>query len=370
VKVLIRTDASSVIGTGHVSRCLALAEELADAGAEVRFACRELPGNLCHWVEQRGFAVLRIPAVLGEEGEDCRPDEFQPGTDHGARLALDWRADAKACLEAGSVDWVVADHYGLSKNWETAMRRQARHILAIDDLADRPHACDILLDCNLHPDAANRYAGLIPPGCSTLLGPDHALLRRQFREARLRLRRRGTEVRRLLVFFGGTNPHRATEKALEALASLAGAGLETDFLLGANFPEAQAFMEKAALHPWARILRGVEDMAGLLSRADLFLGAGGVTTWERSCMALPSIVAATAENQEDPARILAGEARQIYLGRIEALTPGDIAAGLQDALRNPSALAKLASIGELVDGLGTQRAARAMAELPEAARND
>jgi len=129
-------------------------------------------------------------------------------------------------------------------------------------------------------------------------------------------------------------------------------------------------MEKAALHPWARILRGVEDMAGLLSRADLFLGAGGVTTWERSCMALPSIVAATADNQEEPARILAEDGRQIYLGRIESLAPQDIAAGLQEALRNPVALEKLSSIGELVDGLGTQRAVLAMAELPETARND
>lgn len=367
MNVLIRTDASSVIGTGHVSRCLALAEELVLQGADVTFACRELPGSLCRAVEKAGHALLRLPALLGGEGGEFGADDFTTGTGHSARLPLDWEADARACLAAGSVDWVVVDHYGLARRWETAMRGAARSVMVIDDLADRPHDCDLLTDCNLHPDPVGRYAGLTPPDCRMLVGPAYAPLRAQFREARNRLRARGPVVRRLLVFFGGNNPHRATEKAFRALALRGDPGFEVDFLLGPNFPGAEDFVRMAAPFPWANILRGVEDMAGLMSRTDLFLGAGGVTTWERACMALPSLVAATAENQVEPSQTLSLDGRQVYLGHISDLSPEDIASGLRRTIEDPGLLAGLSRIGELVDGQGTRRVAQAMAgDLPQA----
>lgn len=278
MKVLVRCDASAAIGSGHVMRCLSLADRLTLKGATVAFACRQLPGDLCALLESRGYRVHRF---LGE--------------------TLNWEEDAdrtgKLLGAASAGSWLIVDHYGLDARYERRLRRFGAKILVIDDLADRPHDCDLLLDQNLYPDPESRYRGLLPAGCGTLLGPRYALLRPEFLEARRRLRTRTGAVKRLLISFGGADPSGETAKALAAVELLKPEGLSLDVVVGASNPRAPSLALACAAVPDCRFHSQVDNMADLMSRADLALGSGGTTTWERCYLGLPSLTVVVAANQ-------------------------------------------------------------------------
>ena len=298
---MIRADASLTIGHGHVMRCLTLASSLRAGGATVGFVCREHADHLCDLIEARGFAVSRLPAG----GATQAPNGDGPV--HASWLGAAWQEDAagtRAAIDAagGKPDWLVADHYAIDHRWEGALRTSARHIMAIDDLADRKHVCDLLLDQNYFPNAADRYEGLVPPYCQRLYGPEYVLLRDEFRRARAAV---GTaRERRLLLFFGGGDPTGQTEAALDAVLSF-DASLALDVVVGGGNARADAIERRCRALPGARFMRQTDDMAGVMAGAALCLGAGGITTFERIFMELPSIVVATADNQREALEALA-----------------------------------------------------------------
>lgn len=337
MRVALRADASATIGLGHVMRCLTLADELAAGGAEVRFLCRDLPGDGRALVAARGHAVDVLPGA-GEWNED---------------------GDAAACLAAmpHSVDWLAVDHYALGAAWEGQMRARAARILAIDDLADRRHDCELLLDQNLQADG--RYAGLLPAASRLLAGPAYALLRPQFGAARQGLRQRDGRVRRLLLFYGGGDASGETLKALAAVDRLGWADLEVDVVLGAVNPHRDRVEAACCARPGCRMHVQTENMAGLMAAADLALAAGGSASLERCCVGLPALVTAVADNQVEPARALAEAGCQLYLGRAEDLTIDAYAERLSACLQLPEWLGHMSQQGlALVDGRGTGRVAR------------
>lgn len=270
--VFIRADAGGTLGTGHVMRCLALADALAASGARVSFVSRDLPEPIQQIVEAHGHAVCPLDG------------------------ATDDAASTRATLCGRTVDWVVVDHYGLDASWETAMRASARHLLVIDDLANRPHDCDILLDQNLWPNP-RRYDGLVPSACRTLFGPLYALLRPEFHEARAQARPAEGAVRRVLVSFGGTDPAGGTQVALDALTGI-DAGLHVDVVVGAAHPDREALQAECARRGYACHIQSAR-MAALMAEADLAIGAGGVSMWERCAVGLPTVTVAIASNQEE-----------------------------------------------------------------------
>ena len=141
-RVAIRVDASVTIGSGHVMRCLTLARELRRRNASVTFVSRQHEGNLSEVVEAAGFAVCRLPK---------RDDVRSTGGDEYAEwLGVPQRVDAEDTVAAlrvdGTQDWVVVDHYGLDASWEDDVRGAATHVLAIDDIANRTHRCEILFE--------------------------------------------------------------------------------------------------------------------------------------------------------------------------------------------------------------------------------
>lgn len=244
ISVLIRADASLAIGTGHVVRCLTLAEKLRDCGADVAFVCRLLDGHLCDVIKSRGFLVYELPGVL--DGADGQAS---------AGLPTDAELTQKALGEQ-RFDWIIVDHYGLDQEWEVAIRPWCDRLLVIDDLANRRHACDVLLDQNLVAGLDTRYDDLLPEHCITLLGPAHALLGRQYGELRVRVAPREGLVKRLLISFGGFDQHGLTDMAVQALVDLNMPEVEADIVLASSSPQ------YAGIRPLSRHGRSSVSMIG------------------------------------------------------------------------------------------------------------
>ncbi|MBK5276971.1 MAG: UDP-2,4-diacetamido-2,4,6-trideoxy-beta-L-altropyranose hydrolase [Desulfuromonadales bacterium] len=311
ISVIFRTDASLQIGSGHVIRCLTLADELRQRGAKVMFICREHPGNLIGLIEGKGYQVARLPHP--EAAYDAAADDVR----HAAWLGVPWAqdaADTSAAMGNMLPQWLIVDHYAIDCRWEEKLRLLAGRIMVIDDLADRPHDCDLLLDQNLYQEMGNRYEILVPPGCHKLLGPGYALLRPEFAAVRTNLRQRDGQVRRVLVFFGGVDATNETEKAIKVLTGIVDRQFAVDVVVGGgNLYKEQIQKLCAGLHGFHYHCQ-VENMAAIMAAADLAIGAGGTATWERCAMGLPSIVTALADNQRKLARAGARNGLLFYLG--------------------------------------------------------
>lgn len=356
--ILFRCDASLSIGSGHVMRCRTLARELQRRGAAVTFLCRRQPGELIALLEQE-FRVLALPeqplaASDGLEGREL----------YGAWLGCSQATDAAQCLEAlaragiTSASWLVTDHYGLDASWEAQLLAGlAPKLLVIDDLADRPHQADLLLDQNFFGEATEqRYQGLVPPQCRQLLGPHYALLGPEYAQLHPLVPPR-TELRRVLVFFGGVDPANLTGRALEALLDPALADLAVDVVLGRQSPHRQVVEELVARRPHTTLHGPLPSLAGLIARADLAIGAGGATTWERACLGLPSLVVAIAANQLPFAQALDQAGHLQLLGDGASVTVEQIRSALLARIAEP-----YADVGghDLTDGWGASRLSMAM----------
>jgi len=327
--VAIRVDSGTQIGSGHVMRCLNVAGELERNGGQATFLCRELPGHLGQLIEREGYPVVPLRTETCEEARDA--------------------------LRRLRTDWLIVDHYGIGADWERSQRGSIGRILVIDDLADRLHDCDVLLDQNYFGrDTQLRYAGLVPPRCRLLLGPRYALLQPEYANLRTALVPRTGTSRRVLVFFGGTDPTNETCKALRALAVPELAHLDVDVVLGANHPAPHEVAALAAKRPGTTVYRNLPTLAGLMFRADLAVGAGGVATSERMCMGLPSVVVTIAPNQERPIASLAEEGIVICAGRAASVTEAGLAAAIMSALREPL------RDPAMVDGHGAARVSAAI----------
>jgi len=334
---IFRADASAAIGGGHAMRCLTLAQHLQAQGWHCAFAVNP-------------EAAATVPGLRDFELETVEPvAERQP-----AALRKRWAAGA---------DWLVVDHYGLDAAWESQNRGWARRILAIDDLADRRHDCDVLLDQTFARSEAD-YRGLVPETCRILTGSRYALLRQDFalaRPASLARRQGAVGLRRLLVSLGATDPE---NYSLEALRGIAASGLQVtvDLVLGAGAPHIESLRREIAGLPLEINLHvDTRDMPALMAAADLAIGAAGTSTWERCCLGLPSLLVVIAENQKRIAENVAAAngGRLLPAGR-EGLAAA-VAEALSTLARQPEELGRLASgAAEICDGQGTQRVAEVL----------
>lgn len=357
--VAIRADASDVIGSGHLMRCIALATVLKDRGVVVTFICRDLPPALLSVVNEQGFAIRPLP-----RSQAAVPNE--PA--YESWLGASWEADAQqtlAALEsAARIDWLIVDHYGIDHRWEARLREIGCRILVVDDLATRKHACDVLLNQNLLSDLPQRYRNLIPENCRLLAGPRFALLRAEFRTSRLTLDRNLERVGNLLVFLGGADADGVTLRVLKVIDAIRPQELQVTAVLGAANPHREVVQ---SLYGQRRGYKVIEtgSMAQLMVEADLAIGAGGISTWERSSLGLPAIVIAIAENQMEVGKA-AGEAGIcFYLGASKSVSDDDIAAGLKVMIGNPSLRKSISSACmDLVDGLGCARVAKEILQEP------
>lgn len=281
MKVLIRVDASTEIGTGHVMRCLTIAEALRDQKSKVTFMMETLQGNLIEFVQAKGFQVVQ---------------EFQPA------------------------DLCIIDHYGIDEVWEQSIRPFVKRIVVIDDLANRRHDCDLLLDQNIVPNYDTRYNQLVPESCGKLLGAQYLILRKEFIKERQRVYLRDGSVNRLLVFMGGSDPTNETMKVLDALKGNYIKLDHVDVVIGlsnANRTVIENICSKEDYHFHCQI----DYMASLMAQADFSIGAGGSATWERCYVGVPSSSTIVAENQIIATETAASLGVVLNLGRHEKVTP-------------------------------------------------
>ena len=337
--IVFRADASPAIGGGHVMRCLTLADALAAAGWVCGFAVR--PGTT-----ETVPALARSRHAIFLLGDD--------ETEEAAELQKRWPE---------GVAWLAVDHYGRDAAFESACRPWAQRTLAIDDLADRAHDCDLLLDQTLGRDAAD-YAGLVPARCQFLIGPQYALLRPEFATLRakaLARRAKAAPPRRLLISLGASDPRDVTSQLLDSIA-LSALDMAVDVVLGAASPNLAAVGRKAGAMPQqTRLHVDTPDMASLMAEADLAIGAAGTSSWERCCLGLPSLIFVLAENQRLIGENLAtaGAVRRLQLNGSSLAQ--SFAAGLQKLCGEAETLRQMSErAASICDGRGAARAREAL----------
>jgi len=317
MKAAFRVDASIQIGTGHVMRCLTLADGLRQKGARCTFVCRPHGGHLLDVISQRGHHAVELP------GLDLASDTKLTDSVHAAWLGTDWETDARQTREAlggESFDWLVVDHYALDHRWEQALRPHCQKLMVIDDLADRQHDCDVLLDQNLGR-SANDYRGLVKPHTATFIGPQYALLRPEFAQLRSQslARRVEPQLKHLLITMGGVDKDNATGQVLQALTACnLPVDLRITVIMGPHAPCLVDVKQQASKMPWpTQVFVGVNEMARLMADSDFCIGAAGSTSWERCCLGLPTLLMVLADNQLMGATALEKAGAAMAVGNIQ-----------------------------------------------------
>jgi UDP-2,4-diacetamido-2,4,6-trideoxy-beta-L-altropyranose hydrolase len=325
MNIFFRVDSSYEMGTGHVMRCLTLAHELKTRQAKVSFICRDLPGNLASYIRGQGYPVFLLP--------------FRSERADASWLREDFKTDAMETLQilmaSSPVDCLIIDHYGIDKRWENLIEANVAKIVVIDDLADRPHQCSIVLDQN-SSSAGDRYHGLVPDSCVMLVGTSYAILRPEFRSMKKQLAERDGSINRILVFFGGTDPTHETLKTLQVLNKRQYSNLHLDVVVGEMNTNKDVIEQLCTPMANTFFHCQIDYMADLMRKADFAIGAGGSSTWERCYLGLPSLSIITADNQREITKRVHEQGATCCLGDSAEVTAKSIEHGLNTMLASPS----------------------------------
>ena len=360
MKVAIRVDASKMIGNGHVMRCLALAEGLSKLGANVLFITRQNDTSLTHLLENKSIRYKILDSFRCSYNKDS--DNLESDLPkHSHWLTVDWHQDAaetQFVLRNQIFDLLVVDHYALNHCWESMLRPCVKKIMVIDDLADRRHDCDVILD-SVCGRTKTDYSNLSESDCRFLLGTKYTLLRREFydwRATSLQKRKIKDNVNRILVSMGGVDMNDMTGLVMDQLINVnLPMKCEINIIVGSEYPYFNKLSKKIAKSPVKTTLDvGVDDMARRIVEADFGIGAFGVSTWERCCLGLPSINIITEKNQTFSAKTL----RKEKIGEVifaDSLND-ELVPAIEFAVENLEYRRKLTSrSSELVDGKGVSR---------------
>lgn len=312
-------------------------------------------------IRSRGYEVY------GLSKPSCNTS-FESDFAHTSWLGVDWSSDAQETQQfvAGAkLDWLIMDHYGLDHRWETALRSSCERIMVIDDLANRRHDCDLLLDQN-YGSSSERYAGLVPAECTQLHGPEFALLKPIYAQRRAKQSVRSGKIKRVLIYFGGgANSMDLIETALRAFQAAELEEIELDIVVGSSYAFGAELDAAAATCGRTHIHTQLQDLSELMAKADLAIGAGGATTWERCCLGLPTVVISIADNQRPACEALTVDDLIQYLGHVDNISSELIHEHLLELIGKPERLIELSEKGmKLVDGNGINRLLNEIMLLP------
>lgn len=341
------------MGSGHLIRCVSLADELRRRGVRTRFIVRHVPAALEAEILRRRHTLVRLPV-------SPTPDPSLTGYARwlGVQPETDALETVAALAAPDAVDWLVYDHYALDARWSCIARARSKRVLAIDDLADRAHECDLLLDQTPGVEAAARYAQLVPGSCRQLLGPRYALVRGEFLAARLATSIRNDGIRSILIAMGAFPEADCQAGILDALGRIEGSDRFVVNVIGEAPPSTAHYEFELTFQGF------VHNPAPMLLHSDLAIGGAGTSAWERCCLALPSVMFVIADNQRLVAQGLANSGCAIDLGSWSSRAASLLSEVLGDLMRDPARVSEMSGCAfGLVDGLGAGRVADAMAVL-------
>ena len=358
MRVAFRADASLQIGAGHVVRCKTLADELHNRGAEVRFVCSGLSGNLVRLLEEAGYQAIILRSGLES------PDDALAGSAVGAKAQSVDAMQTIHELAQFEVDWLVVDHYQLDAEWESLLRPHARHLLVIDDLADRKHDCDALVDPT-YGETAERYEGLVSTDTNCMCGSQYALLRPQFLAHRPTCAKSIPQMQemRLHVFFGSTDLANHTRRFSDLLLRDF-AGLQISAVVGRDYGFQDQLRALSEAHrgrfSWQSDVR---DMAASMAACHVAFGAPGGATWERAALGLPAVYLTVSSSQEKILERLDANGLCSYLGAADQITDDAFLEGMRAFLTDAKSLEDMGARGlQAIDAKGVQRIADLMEE--------
>lgn len=310
MRVVFRVDASIHIGSGHVMRCLVLAQELKRIGYNVLFATREQKADLNTLINTRGFEVI----ALQKPYEWSTPSH---SSDYAAWLQMTEEQD---CLDfikkVKYADLVIVDHYGIGATWHEIVKNKLNCILTVIDDLVRVHRAHIVVDQTLNRQPTS-YEKIFP--CKALTGTDYALLSPEFTKQRQNQQQNSPSSHNILITMGGIDKPNATLEVLKALATVKKPH-PTTVLLSQRAPHYSAIKRFAEKHPdWVKHIEFVDNMASFMSQFSLAIGAPGSTSWERACLGIPSILVPIADNQNDISKALVN-AKAVKLIKLEDIS--------------------------------------------------
>ncbi len=348
--IAFRVDAGVGMGLGHLSRCLTLARALHVRGARILFLISPETAAWADMIRRQHFEcrVLDVPDDVQLVGRLA----------HASWLKWGQASDADACRRQlpQRPEWLVVDHYAIDRSWEIEVKPWVGRLMVIDDLADREHCADMLLDQNLKPRAS--YRNLVSAACETLIGPKYALLRAEFAEQRSMKGAGGAT--RVNVFMGGTDSEGVTVRVLDEIAGDV-RWEKLDVVLGKKCPHLEAVRKRVDRLPAAELHIDSDRIAQLFAFADVGIGAGGVASLERCCVGLPALGICVAENQAAGLAALAQLDVIESIGRLSDLREGQIGSALYGLMAEPVRLRQMSARAmALVDGQGAARVAGLM----------
>ncbi len=327
MKVFFRVDASIQMGTGHVMRCLTLAQVLKENGADTGFICRKHEGNLIDKIHSSGFNVHELEVI-----EELEVDNKLA---HSHWLGATQQQDADDCigiLKKEKIDWLIVDHYAIDEDWQCKLKPYYEKLMVIDDIADRRHECDLLLDQNLFDDMPARYYNKTPVQSQNFFGPQYALLQKEYENLHEEIQAKAQTIENILLFFSNMDLDGLTSKTLSALTQVDDVFQNVDVVISKQSPHYVKVKSQVEELPNAQLHSDLPSLVSLMAKADLAIGAGGTTHWERLCLALPSLVIILAENQRPVSRSLQKMGLIELIGEADTITADIIASSIKKVL--------------------------------------
>ena len=334
--IFIRVDSSTKIGYGHFMRCMALADTL-QKNFEINFITRSLEGSLISDIQKKGFGIFRFYS---------NSEKINEKNDAQKTISLIKK-------HSGSKNILIVDNYQLSKKWETDVKPFVHKLIVIDDLSNRSHNCDLLIDQNLHTKVNGLYKGLIPSNCIKLIGPKFSMIRKEFRMMRKSVKPRTFPIKKILVSFGGSDIENQTPVALNSIKKMNGK-INVDVVVGKANKCKKTLKIFCNKNKHFTYYEQIDNIADLMLSSDLSIGSSGSTTWERCCLGLPAIVSISSNDQRDIANSLSRKKCIINLGDVKKLKESSYINVITNLKKNDLRNMSKNSMS-LVDGNGTQR---------------
>jgi len=336
--LFFRVDASKEIGTGHLIRCLTVAHKAKIHGFNIVFICKNDKDNLKQMVVNEGFQFFEIPRELNFK--------IDPNVKHSKWLKSSFEHDVFKSIniiqQFIGPKYLIIDHYGIDFKWETIIKEFVDKLIVIDDLADRKHNCDFLIDQNFFMDSNARYKDKLIGETKTYLGPNYAIFRDEFYVNRILVNVR-TKVQKILIFFGGSDPNNATLRTLNLINDINLENITVEVVVGSTNKHKDEIQKICNNNRNFNFHCQINYFSKLISECDLCIGAGGINLWERIFMLLPTITISVAENQDLVLQEVQKTGCIYHLGYYKNLSQNEVKKQLLRLIHNPSEIQKMST---------------------------